>query len=126
MCGFVGCGSDSVLTAGFWDARETPLHPPPVCVETTAWKEARKVSAAVNDGYLAGVPLRRDSGGICFSLASAWSAPQPPSLQAALVCDILFLLVCVREEKNERGEGGGRGGRGAMFLKGELMAGSGV
>lgn len=50
---------------------------PVVCVETTAWKEARKVSAAVNDGYLAGVPLRWDSGGICFSLAFAWSAPQP-------------------------------------------------
>lgn len=76
-------------------------QPPPVCFETTAWNEARKVFADVNDGYLAGVLLRWVSGGICFSLVFALSAFQTPSLQAPLICDILFLLVCVREERRE-------------------------
>lgn len=67
----------------------------------TAWNEARKVFADVHDVYLAGVLLRWDSGRICFSLVFALLAFQSLSLQAALICDILFLLVCMREESRE-------------------------
>lgn len=90
-----------MLTAGVWGCMRLFVHPPSVCLATGAWSDARKVFADMNDGYLAGVLLRWDSGGICFSLVFALSAFQTPSLQAALICDILFLLVCVREERRE-------------------------
>lgn len=90
-----------MLTARVLGRMRLFVPPPCVCLATGARSGARKVFAEMSDGYLAGVLLRWDSGGICFSLVFASSAFQTPSLQAALICDILFLLVCVREERRE-------------------------
>lgn len=55
----------------------------------------RDLQSEMNDAYLAGTRFRWDSAQICFPLVFGLSTFQPPSLEAAVICGILYVLLCV-------------------------------